>query len=88
MVNEEISEKINENAKEAGFEAKLARLQDIVSILENENTPIEKAFSVFEEGVKISKELGETLDNIKQKIEILKKDAEGKMQTQPFQEEN
>lgn len=73
--------------KDAGFETKLARLQEIVAILENENTPIEKALSVFEEGVALSKELGDKLDDIRQKIEILRKDAEGKIQAQPFQEE-
>lgn len=87
MVNEEISAENKQN-EEAGFEAKLARLQDIVAILENENTPIEKALSVFEEGVALSKELGGKLDDIKQKIEILKKDAAGNVQAQPFQEES
>ena len=82
----------NENAlgqkkeQETGFEARLARLQEIVSILENENTQLEESLSVFEEGVKISRDLSETLDNIKQKIEILKKDAEGRLQLKSFDE--
>lgn len=78
---------IKNQEQDTGFEARLARLQEIVSILENENTPLEESLAVFEEGVKISKELSETLDNIKQKIEILKKDAEGKLQLRPFDEQ-
>lgn len=78
----------NENAaKTLCFEAKLARLQDIVLLLENESTPIEEALKAFEEGVSLSRELGEQLDNIRQKIEILKKDAEGRLQLRPFEEE-
>ena len=78
----------NENtAQPGGFEAGLARLQEIVLLLENENTPIEEALRVFEEGVRLSKELGGQLDNIRQKIDILKKDAEGSLQLRPFEEE-
>ena len=78
----------NENtARPGGFEAGLARLQEIVLLLENENTPIEEALRVFEEGVRLSKELGGQLDNIRQKIDILKKDAEGSLQLLPFEEE-
>lgn len=72
---------------EDGFEKKLNRLQEIVDMLENENTTLEQSMKVFEEGVKISKDLSGQLDQVKQKIEVLKKDAQGNLKLKPFEEE-
>lgn len=68
------------------FESKLKRLEDIVSKLENEDTPIEEALKLFEEGVNISKELNEKLLEIKGRIEVIKKDAEGKIRLEELDE--
>ena len=63
--------------KGASFEDNLKTLENIVESLESEDTPIEKSLELFEKGVKISKELSGKLDEVKRKIEILKKDASG-----------
>ena len=63
--------------KNFDFEKNLSKLENIVEKLESEDTPIEKSLEFFEEGVKISKELSGKLDEVKRKIEVLRKDASG-----------
>jgi len=70
----------------AGFEDKLKRLEEIVEKLENEETPIETSLTLFEEGVIISKELSDKLDEVKKKIEVLRKDAQGKLKVEDYTE--
>jgi len=65
--------------KDNSFELKLKKLEEIVNKLEDENTPLEESIKLFEEGVNISKELNEKLIEIKGKIEVIKKDAQGKI---------
>lgn len=68
------------------FEQKLKRLEEIVLRLENEETPLEEAINLFEEGVNISKELNERLLEIKGKIEVIKKDAQGRIKLEELGE--
>ena len=68
------------------FEEKLKRLQEIVRILENENTSLEESIKLFEEGVEISKELNEKLIEVKGKIEVIKKDAENKIKLEELKD--
>ncbi|MGC9070774.1 MAG: exodeoxyribonuclease VII small subunit [Elusimicrobiales bacterium] len=72
--------------KKSDFEFKLKRLEEIVLKLENEETPLEQAIELFEEGVNISKELNEKLIEIKGKIEVIKKDAEGKIKLEELED--
>ncbi len=74
--------------KELTFEDKLARLEAIASSLETGKEGLEKSLQLFEEGVVLSKELADTLKDVKMKVEILKKDAEGKLNPQPFEGED
>ncbi len=68
------------------FEFKLKRLEEIVLTLEDPKTPLEKSLELFEEGVNLSKELNEKLIEIKGKIEVIKKDAEGKIRLEEFKD--
>ncbi|MCK5357839.1 MAG: exodeoxyribonuclease VII small subunit [Elusimicrobiales bacterium] len=72
--------------KNFDFEKNLNKLENIVEKLESEDTPIEKSLEFFEEGVKISKELSGKLDEVKRKIEVLKKDASG-IKLEEYEEE-
>ena len=72
--------------KNFDFEKNLKNLENIVEKLESEDTPIEKSLEFFEEGVKISKELSGKLDEVKRKIEILRKDASG-IKLEEYEEE-
>lgn len=72
--------------KNFDFEKSLSKLENIVEKLESEDTPIEKSLEFFEEGVKISKELSGKLDEVKRKIEVLRKDASG-IKLEKYEEE-
>ena len=49
-------------SKEKKFEENLADLQAIVQKLESGQVPLEEAISEFQKGMKLSKDLQETLD--------------------------
>ncbi len=54
------------------FEQDLSRLEEISRILEEDNVELEKAISLFEEGVKLSKTCLKTLKETELKITELK----------------
>lgn len=68
------------------FEKQLARLEEIVSSLEEEQTDLDASVKLFEEGVALSKELSQKLETVKFKVEELKKKG-AEMITQPFDTE-
>jgi exodeoxyribonuclease VII small subunit len=53
------------------FEALLARLEQIVSDMENAELPLEKLLENYEEGMRLVKACGDRLANAEQKVEIL-----------------
>ena len=55
------------------FEKQLARLEQIVSKLEEEQTDLDAAVKLFEEGITLSKDLSQKLETVKFKVEELKK---------------
>jgi exodeoxyribonuclease VII small subunit len=55
------------------FESKLARLEQISELLENNELGLEKSVSLFEEGVALSKECLGILENAELKVKTLKK---------------
>lgn len=64
------------------FERSLARLEEIVSLLERGDAPLEQAMGLFEEGAGLLRECTRQLDEAEQKITLLT--AEGEL---PFPEE-
>jgi exodeoxyribonuclease VII small subunit len=56
----------------SSFELDLSRLEEISRILEEDNVELEKAISLFEEGVKLSKSCLKTLKEAELKIIELK----------------
>ena len=67
------------------FEAALRRLEKIVVSLEGENESLEKSLTLFEEGVKLTETLRSHLDTAEQRIQLLMKDADGKMSAKDFE---
>ncbi len=55
------------------FEKKILRLEEISDLLESEETELEEALKLFEEGIELSKECLTTLKNAELKITELKK---------------
>lgn len=58
------------------FEKKILRLEEISNLLESEDTELEEALKLFEEGVELSKDCVSTLKNAELKITELKKKIE------------
>src|SRR3984885_7575760 len=71
-----ISRRLLSPAAESGntpkkFEDLLARLEQIVSDMENGEMPLEKLLSHYEEGMRLVKACGDRLTDAEQKVEIL-----------------
>ncbi len=60
------------------FEASLASLEKIVRELERGELPLEKSLELFEEGVRLSRECQERLNEAERRIEVLLQDNEGR----------
>jgi len=59
------------------FEKALARLEEIVRMLESGSAPLDQSLELFEEGVKLVKMCNSKLDNVEQRIKILSKGEDG-----------
>jgi len=58
------------------FEDLLARLEQIVSDMENAELPLEKLLASYEEGMRLVKTCGDRLADAEQKVEILSRAVE------------
>ena len=54
-----------------GFEAALARLEEIVSRLETGDAPLDESLKLVEEGAKLSAQCSAMLDKAEQKVTLL-----------------
>jgi exodeoxyribonuclease VII small subunit len=61
------------------FESSLAELEKIVERLENGELSLEESLKLFETGVRLSRECRERLSDAERRIEVLMKDADGKL---------
>lgn len=66
------------------FEDCLQRLERIVDELEKGDVPLEKALTLFEEGIQLSNSCRQELEQAEGKVEILLK-QNGKLQPEPFE---
>lgn len=57
--------------KEESFEVKMEKLEKIAIDLEKGNLNLDESVKLFEEGMKISKECSEFLENAEKKIKVL-----------------
>ena len=69
------------------FEEAMNKLEKIATELENEDLKLEEAVAKFEEGMKISKECSDILENAEIRITILLKDEENIKEENFVQEE-
>ena len=72
------------DAQAPTFEEALARLETIVRELEEEDLPLERSLTVFEEGVRLSRLLHERLNEAERKVEILLRNEDGEKVPMPF----
>lgn len=64
------------NAQELKFEEALARLEDIVRLLEQGESTLDESLTLFEEGVKLARFCSNKLDEAEGKIEIMIKEGQ------------
>lgn len=56
-------------SKTVNFEKSMARLEEIVELLEDNDQPLDKMIALFEEGLKLSKECDAKLKEFENRIE-------------------
>jgi exodeoxyribonuclease VII small subunit len=67
------------------FEAQLASLERIVRELERGDLPLEQSLELFEQGVKLSRECQERLNEAERRIELLLRAGDGSTIAVPFE---
>ncbi len=72
-------------SKPKTFESSLEELEKIVRDLEQGELPLERSLELFEQGVKLSRECQERLNQAERRIEILMRDNQGRPVTRPFE---
>ena len=63
--------------KNQTFESSLSNLEKIVRRLEEGDLPLEESLKLFEDGVRLSRECHERLNQAERRIEVLLKDENG-----------
>lgn len=67
------------------FEAQLASLERIVRELERGDLPLEQSLELFEQGVRLSRECQERLNEAERRIEVLLRGGDGSTLAVPFE---
>lgn len=67
------------------FEASLESLEQIVQQLENGDLPLEKSLELFEDGIRLSRQCQERLNQAERRIETLLRDNQGRPVASPFE---
>lgn len=75
-------------AKSKTFETQLGALERIVRELERGDLPLEESLKLFEEGVRLSRECQERLNQAERRIEVLLRDSEGRPVLSAFDDED
>ena len=70
------------------FEASLESLEQIVQQLENGDLPLEKSLELFEDGIRLSRQCQERLNQAERRIETLLRDNQGRPVARPFETAN
>lgn len=74
--------------KKPTFETQLKDLETIVSQLEEGDLSLEESLKLFEDGVKLSRECQERLNQAERRIEVLLKDKDGNPALEAIDEED
>ena len=70
--------------KKLDFEGSMFRLEEIVSLLEKGDAPLEQAMTLFEEGAKLLLEFNKQMDEAEQKVTLLTAGKTGEIMEEPF----
>lgn len=83
-INEDKTRELSERGRD--FEETLSELEKVVQLLEGE-IKLEEALRLFDRGMQLSQHCESFLKSAEQRIEILKKAANGTLVTEKFNEE-
>jgi exodeoxyribonuclease VII small subunit len=72
--------------KEIDFKAGIERLEEIIDSLESGEIDLEEALKVFEEGIKISRQLSQKLEKAEKQIRKLVEESDGTLTTEVMEE--
>ncbi|MHB0999379.1 MAG: exodeoxyribonuclease VII small subunit [Armatimonadota bacterium] len=67
--------------KEMTFELQIARLEEIVSSLDNGDLPLDDSLKLFEEGISLTRSCSQQLTEAQGRLEVLVKKQNGTMET-------
>ena len=70
--------------KKLNFEGSMTRLEEIVSLLEKGDAPLDQAMALFEEGAKLLHECTKQLDEAEQKVTLLTAGEASEVAEKPF----
>ena len=70
--------------KKQNFEGSMARREEIVSLLERGDAPLDQAMALFEEGAKLLRECTKQLDEAEQRVTLLTAGKDGEIVEEPF----
>lgn len=65
------------------FETSMQRLENLVSLMEEGKLSIEESLQAFEEGIHLTRQCQQTLEQAEQKVRLLTEEA-GEMKSVPF----
>lgn len=77
----------SKKASKQTFESSLKRLEEIVEALEHGDVPLDEAVTLYEEGIRLSKECAEKLKATELRIRKLTKDINGQFELTELDEE-
>ena len=70
--------------KKQSFEESIQRLSEIVSQMEDHETPLEKSVALYKEGVELAMACAKILDEAEKQVTLLNQSAEGLFTEEPF----
>jgi len=72
---------------EVKFEDALKKLEKIVEDLEKGELTLDEALKKYQEGIELSRNLGQRLDAARKKVEVLSRGKKGELELRPLEEE-
>ena len=79
---------MKEKKNEQSFDKGMAELEAVVARLEGGELPLEDALAAFEAGIGLVRQLNERLNAAEARVEVLTRDAEGRLKLEPLEPES
>ena len=81
-----LNKEMNNEEQSRSFESSLEALEQIVRELESGDLPLEKSLELFEDGIRLSRQCQERLNQAERRIEVLLRDNQGRPVVSAFEE--